>query len=101
MLKSSLRDQSNASGTITVSEAGAEDAVTASYRNNMQQILKHFEPLIECIAEINNRRNFGELSKCLTIEIKLIPTWSENCLASKVIEKHILQKQIQNFMFLL
>ena len=41
-------------GTITVFEAGAEDAAKARDRNNKQGIFKNCAPFSDCITEINN-----------------------------------------------
>ena len=58
MLRSSLCDYSNsyilASGSITITGAGADDAVKWLDKNNKRVIFKDCAPLTDCISEIKN-----------------------------------------------
>ena len=58
MLKLSLSDYRNAyllaDGTITITEAGADDAAKWLDERNKGVILKYFAPVTGCISEINN-----------------------------------------------
>ena len=58
MLKLSLCDYSDAyillSGTITITDAGADDAAKRADQREKEIIFKNCTPFTDCISEINN-----------------------------------------------
>ena len=58
MLKLSLCDYSDAyillSGTITITDAGADDAAKRGDQREKEIIFKNCTPFTDCISEINN-----------------------------------------------